>query len=154
MTGNKSLKLTTRGRYAVMAMIELACREDKEPVPLAEIAESGDISLSYLEQLFSGLRKHGLVKSYRGPGGGYILARQASEIRISDILDSAEDCVPAKRAQKGSGRVNGEDSKVAILWGQMGEILYASMKHISLEDVVSDRVKTHPAMNKLFEVLA
>ena len=153
MRGLKKLKLTTRGRYAVMAMVELAQKGGKDPVPLIEIAQSGNISLSYLEQLFAGLRKHGLVKSYRGPGGGYILARPAAEIRIAEILDSAEDCVPAKRGMKDPDQDNFGNKQTRILWGHIGEILYISMKHISLEDVISNRIESHPAMNKLFETL-
>ena len=151
MKGDKKLKLTTRGRYAVMAMVELSQRGEKQPVPLMEIAQSGNISLSYLEQLFAGLRKNGLVKSYRGPGGGYVLAKPATDIHISDILDSAEDCVPAKRGTKDSVSANKQTS---LLWAQIGEILYISMKHISLDDVINERLHDNPAMNKLFETLA
>ena len=154
MRGMKKLKLTTRGRYAVMAMIELAQKGEQQPVPLVEIANSGKISLSYLEQLFAGLRKHGLVKSYRGPGGGYVLAKPATEIHIAEILDSAEDCVPAKRTTKEQNNSAPGSKKVGMLWGHIGEVLYASMRHISLEDVISDRIDGHPAMNKLFEALA
>lgn len=155
MRGIKKLKLTTRGRYAVMAMVELAQKGNESPVPLVEIAQSGNISLSYLEQLFAGLRKNGLVRSYRGPGGGYILSRPASDIRISEILDSAEDCVPAKRTVKNKNddeNVFG-NKQTRVLWGQIGEILYICMKHISLQDVISDRIEDHPAMNKLFDTL-
>ncbi len=151
MLASKRLKLTTRGRYAVMAMVELAQKGQKEPVPLVEIAESGNISLSYLEQLFAGLRKNGLVKSYRGPGGGYILARPLDEIKVSDILDSAEDCVPAKRGAKESKADQFSNKQAQALWGHIGEILYLSMKNISLEDVISDRLDSHPTVHKLFE---
>ncbi|MCB9989799.1 MAG: Rrf2 family transcriptional regulator [Rhodospirillales bacterium] len=151
MKNDKKLKLTTRGRYAVMAMVELSLRGEKQPVPLVEIAQSGNISLSYLEQLFAGLRKNGLVKSYRGPGGGYLLAKPANDIHIADILDSAEDCVPAKRSTKDTAQTNKQTN---MLWSQIGEILYISMKHVSLEDVTKERLQDHPAMNKLFETLA
>lgn len=153
MKSTKKLKLTTRGRYAVMAMVELAQKGNKDPVPLVEIADSSNISLSYLEQLFAGLRKNGLVKSYRGPGGGYVLAKPSKDIRISEILDSAEDCVPAKRSVKEQDQDSFGNTQTRVLWGQIGEILYVSMKHISLEDVVSDRIESHPAMHKLFETL-
>jgi Rrf2 family iron-sulfur cluster assembly transcriptional regulator len=150
----KRLKLTTRGHYAVVAILELARRGEKDPVPLVEIAKSGNISLSYLEQLFAGLRKNGIVKSYRGPGGGYVLAKPAKNITIADILDSAEDCVPAKRSQKEHDLSVTGNKQVKVLFGQIGQVLYASMKHISLEDVMSDRLDDHPAFNKVFEVLA
>lgn len=154
MKTHKKLKLTTRGRYAVMAMVELAQKSEKQPVPLIEVARSGNISLSYLEQLFAGLRKNGLVKSYRGPGGGYLLARPAQEIRIAEILDSAEDCVPAKRSTREQDPLTFGNKQTRMLWGQIGEILYVSLKHVSLDDVINERLKDHPAMNKLFETFA
>lgn len=150
---NRKLKLTTRGRYAVMAMVELAQRGEKQPVPLADIANSGSISLSYLEQLFAGLRRNGLVKSYRGPGGGYILARTPGEIMISDILFSAEDCVPAKRTANDDAPAAYGNTPTHELWTQIGEILFAAMQHISLEDVSQQKLSEHPVMNKLFETL-
>lgn len=137
----KKLKLTTRGRYAMTALIDLAQRDGKTPVPLAEIARTGDISLSYLEQLFAGLRKNGLVKSYRGPGGGYVLARRASDIRVSDILHSAEDCALARRNGKDDFWSEADDGLAGALWGHIGEILHAQLHHISLEDVLSGRIK-------------
>ncbi|MCD8493980.1 MAG: Rrf2 family transcriptional regulator [Alphaproteobacteria bacterium] len=91
------LKLTTRGQYAVVAMVEIGRDGKKAPVPLSDIAETTNISLSYLEQLIAGLRRHGLVTSYRGPGGGYTLAKPAQSIAVSDILKAAEDSTPAKR---------------------------------------------------------
>jgi Rrf2 family iron-sulfur cluster assembly transcriptional regulator len=145
----KKLKLTSRGRYAVMAMVELAQRHNGQPVPLVEIADTSDISLSYLEQLFAALRRNGLVKSYRGPGGGYILAKPATDIRVSDILDAAEDSVPAKRVTKTSYDSGNQPTR--ILWGHIGEILYVCMKHVSLEDVIQERLDSHPELNKLFE---
>ncbi len=154
MTATKTLKLTTRGRYAVMAMVELARRGDDEPVPLVEIAKSGSISLSYLEQLFAGLRRNGLVKSYRGPGGGYVLAKPAVEIRIAEILDSAEDCAPARRSAKGREDDLSSDRTTSALWSQIGEILYVCLRHISLDDVIRERLSNHPMMNKLLETLA
>ncbi|MBV8936154.1 MAG: Rrf2 family transcriptional regulator, partial [Alphaproteobacteria bacterium] len=79
------MKLSTKGRYAVMAMVDLAQYSGGNPVSLAEIADRQEISLSYLEQLFAILRKRGLVKSVRGPGGGYLLAHDREEMRIADI---------------------------------------------------------------------
>ena len=90
MLKRNSLKLTQRGRHAVMASVALAKNDGKGPLPLAQIARAGDISLSYLEQLFAGLRKHGLVKSHRGPGGGYVLARPPSEIFIRSEEHTSE----------------------------------------------------------------
>ncbi|PJB69098.1 MAG: Rrf2 family transcriptional regulator [Alphaproteobacteria bacterium CG_4_9_14_3_um_filter_47_13] len=153
MSKTKKLKLTTRGRYAVTAMIELAKKQTKTPVSLVEIAQSGNISLSYLEQLFAGLRKNGLVKSYRGPGGGYILAKTANEIFITEILDSAEDCVPAQRVAKDNGGDSFGNKQTRILWDHIGSILYISMKHISLDDIINNRIENHPVTDKIFKTL-
>ena len=146
-----NLNLTTRGRYAVMAMTELAERNDNQPVPLAEIAQTGKISLSYLEQLFAGLRRNGLVKSYKGPGGGYILAKSADQIKISDILHSAEDSVPAKRSAGSKDKI-GKNPKTGQLWDKISEILYLSTSQLSLEDVVNDNLNDHPALDKIYKV--
>lgn len=156
MKPGKKLKLTTRGRYAVMAMVELGQRDARDPVPLLEIADSGNISLSYLEQLFAGLRRNGLVKSYRGPGGGYVLARAPSAIMVSDILDSAEDCAPAMRSARGNGRGSepAVNRQTQDLWNHIGGILYASLSHVTLEDVISGQLSSHHTLNKLFEVLS
>lgn len=97
------MKLSTKGRYAVMAMVDLASHSDGSPVALADIAERQEISLSYLEQLFGKLRKGGLVKSVRGPGGGYLLARSVGQLRISDIILAVDEpiqttrCTPVRR---------------------------------------------------------
>lgn len=149
MSTMKKLKLTTRGRYAVMAMVELAERGKDRPIPLAEVAKSGNISLSYLEQLFAGLRRNGLVKSYRGPGGGYVLAQDAEHIKISDILISAEDCVPAKRAVN-ENHLN-ENKQTTELWNHIGEILFVCLNQLTLHDVASGKLSDHPSTNKLFE---
>lgn len=140
------LKLTTRGRHAVIAMVELAGKGGDKPVPLSQIAQSGNISLSYLEQLFAGLRRHGLVRSFRGPGGGYILAKPAKDIRVSEILISAEDCAPARRnAPEEPGNPQTE-----ALWLQIGEFLHACLKEVSLEDVTNDNLSRNPVTQKLF----
>src|SRR5258707_12117630 len=88
------MRLSTKGRYAVMAMVDLAKHSDGEPVSLAEIAERQEISLSYLEQLFAKLRKGALVKSVRGPGGGYLLAFTATETRNSAIILAVDEPIP------------------------------------------------------------
>lgn len=135
----QTLKLTTRGKYAVMAMVEIGKAEKTKPVPLSDISESANISLSYLEQLIAGLRRHGLVRSYRGPGGGYCLNKPANDIIIADILEAAEDSTPAKR--------NGDDSKktncshTARLWDYIGHILYSNLRSVSLSDVIRGQLK-------------
>ncbi|MEC8664606.1 MAG: Rrf2 family transcriptional regulator [Pseudomonadota bacterium] len=148
----KSLKLTSRGRYAVMALVELAHKMPEERwVPLSEIAHSGNISLSYLEQLFAGLRKNGLVRSYRGPGGGYLLAKDPSEIKLSEILMHAEDCVPAKRSRKTDKADAYGNKQTHALWGHIGEMLYVCTQHITLKDIMGQNVHENENFNKLIE---
>src|ERR1700704_7198994 len=96
------MRLSTKGRYAVMAMVDLAKHSGGNPVSLAEIAERQEISMSYLEQLFAKLRKGGLVKSVRGPGGGYLLAYPLEESRISDIILAVDEPIRATRCAPGS----------------------------------------------------
>jgi Rrf2 family iron-sulfur cluster assembly transcriptional regulator len=148
------LKLTARGRHAVMAMVELAKLEKEGPVSLSKIASTGGISLSYLEQLFAGLRRHGLVRSYRGPGGGYVLARSADQIAVADILISAEDCVPARRAGAESREDEGGNAETQALWSHVSALLEAILRHVSLGDVTGGALGSHQITNKLFETLA
>ena len=131
-----TLQLTARGRYAVNVMVELAKQQEMKPAPLSGIAERSQISLSYLEQLISGLRKHGLVKSYRGPGGGYVLKKPANDIVISEILIAAEDITPAKR-NKAKKPVADES---ASLWDHIGEFLYTKLKTLTLADVLKEKL--------------
>src|SRR3954465_9590954 len=97
------MKLGTRARYAVMAMVDLARHGENGPVPLAEIARRQEISLAYLEQLFAKLRRSGLVKSVRGPRGGYLLARTADDTRISDAIMAVDEPIRATRCKPNSG---------------------------------------------------
>ena len=96
------MRLLTKGRYAVTAMLELTIRNQKGPVTLAEISEDQDISLSYLEQLFANLRKHGLVKGMRGPGGGYQLGKEPTEISVASIIMAVDEKVDVMKC-KGEG---------------------------------------------------
>ncbi len=144
------LKLTTRGRYAVMAMVELSNYGVSKPMPLSEIANRSNISLSYLEQLIAALRRHGLVVSHRGPGGGYMLAKKPNEIPISDILNAAEDSVPAKRQSSSANSIN---SQTKELWSHIGSILYASLSKVSLADVLNRQLSKNPYVVKLFDSL-
>ncbi len=148
MTLRKDLKLTSRGRYAVMALVDLASQSHPEtsfirPVPLAEIAARGRISLSYLEQLFAAMRQHGLVKSYRGPGGGYLLARKPDEIVISEILLAAEDSAPAKRTLSGAeSPASGISPQTDYLWFQIAQFLHGHLQRITLQDVIDGQIGT------------
>jgi Rrf2 family iron-sulfur cluster assembly transcriptional regulator len=96
------MRLSTKGRYAVMAMVDLARHGADGPVALADIALRQEISLPYLEQLFAKLRRSGLIRSVRGPGGGYLLARPCSSMRISDIIVAVDEPIQATRCEKHS----------------------------------------------------
>ena len=98
------MKLSTKGRYAVMAMVDLARHGAGHPVSLADIAERQEISLSYLEQLFARLRKNELVRSVRGPGGGYLLGRGTEDVKISDIILAVDEPIRVTRCQPTSSR--------------------------------------------------
>ncbi|MDR3439010.1 Rrf2 family transcriptional regulator [Telmatospirillum sp.] len=137
------MKLSTKGRYAVMAMVDLACNSNGSPVALADIADRQEISLSYLEQLFGKLRKGGLVKSVRGPGGGYLLARPAPQTRVSDIILAVDEPIQTTRCTPGSpagchnhkGRCLTHD-----LWEELGNQIYLYLSSVSLGDVMDRRL--------------
>ena len=142
------MKLGTKGRYAVMAMVDLACNlianPQRGPVTLADIAERQEISLSYLEQLFSKLRKAGLVKSVRGPGGGYVLARPANEVRNSDIVFAVDEPLRTTRCSPESGRgcmTDGGRCVTHDLWEELGNQIYGFLSGVSLEDICARRLK-------------
>ena len=137
------MRLSTKGRYAVMAMVDLACRSEGKPVALADIAERQEISLSYLEQLFAKLRKGGLVKSVRGPGGGYMLAHGAEVTRISDIILAVDEPIRATRCQSGSPegcRSNKSRCLTHDLWEELGHQIHLYLSAVSLADVRERRI--------------
>jgi Rrf2 family iron-sulfur cluster assembly transcriptional regulator len=138
------VKLSTKGRYAVMAMADLASRETKAgPVSLGEIAESQEISLSYLEQLFAKLRKGGLVVSVRGPGGGYRLSRAPSELRVADIILAVDEPISTTRCKAGSPKgCTGTTARCLThdLWEELGRQIHVFLASVSLADVVEKRV--------------
>ena len=138
------MKLSTKGRYAVMAMADLASRQaGAEPVSLSEIAESQDISLSYLEQLFAKLRRGGLVIGIRGPGGGYRLSRPAAELRVGDIILAVDEPISATRCQAGSPLgCTGTTARCLThdLWEELGRQIHVFLASVSLADVVEKRV--------------
>ena len=137
------MKLSTKGRYAVMAMVDLATQSQGKPIALADVAERQEISLSYLEQLFGKMRKGNLVKSVRGPGGGYLLARDASETRLSDIILAVDEPIHATRCTPGSPqgcRSNKSRCLTHDLWEELGNQIYLCLSSISVADVVNRRV--------------
>ena len=136
-----------------MAMVELAKAEGGRPLPLSEIAGNAGISLSYLEQLIAGMRRHGLVRSYRGPGGGYILGKSIGEIMIADILMAAEDSTPAKRTASNSTKPKA-CAHTNALWNHIGQLLSVTLQQITLQDVINQNLESNPHTSKVFEVLA
>lgn len=135
--------LSTRGRYAVMAMVELASRGDKKPVTLTDISERQEIPLAYLEQIFAKLRKSGLVKSVRGPGGGYRLNRSAAETWVSDIILAAEEPIKMTRCDGGAAGCMSPKTRCLThdLWEGLGNQIYSYLRAISLEDVCQRRLQ-------------
>ena len=130
------MRLSTKGRYSVTAMLDLAIHDKAGPVTLADISQCQGISLSYLEQLFAKLRKAGLVKGVRGPGGGYRLARPASEITIAEIIRSVDENVDVTRC-KGEGNCQGGDKCLTHeLWVNLSERLYRFLDGITLAQFV------------------
>lgn len=137
------MKLSTKGRYAVMAMADLALNSKGKPTSLADVAERQDISLSYLEQLFGKLRKGGLVKSVRGPGGGYLLSRAAKELRIADIILAVDEPIKTTRCKPGSPEGCHQDKSRCIthdLWEELGNQIYLFLSSVTLADVCERRV--------------
>ena len=139
------MRLSTKGRYAVMAMADLARNGADRAVSLAEIATRQEISLSYLEQLFARLRKAGLVKSVRGPGGGYRLALAASETWVADIVLAVDEPIRATRceshAKAGGCMLAGERCITHNLWEDLGAEIHRYLASVSLEDVVTNRLR-------------
>lgn len=132
------MKLTTKGRYAVTAMLDLALHYDQGAVTLADIAKRQGISLSYLEQLFAKLRRNGLVDSVRGPGGGYNLASDPSEISVADIVLAINENIDARRC---GGKANCDGDERCLtheLWESLSIRISDFLSGISLADLVSN----------------
>ncbi|AZQ67748.1 Rrf2 family transcriptional regulator [Silicimonas algicola] len=150
------MKLSTKGRYAMVALADLALAKDDLHLSLAEISRRQDISLPYLEQLFVKLRRAGLVDSVRGPGGGYRLARPASDIRVSEILGAVDETVSAMHTGAGaSGGVSGSKAQSLTnrLWEGLSAHVYVFLHQVRLSDVVTNELVPCPAVPALFEVV-
>lgn len=130
------MKLTSKGRYAVTAMLDVALHSQRGPVSLADISERQEISLSYLEQLFSRLRKEQLVKSVRGPGGGYQLGREAKDIAIGEVIKAVDESVDATRCQGHSDCQGGERCLTHSLWQDLSERISLFLNGISLGELM------------------
>jgi Rrf2 family transcriptional regulator, iron-sulfur cluster assembly transcription factor len=141
------MQLSTKGRYAVMAMTDLAGRAGDRAVALAEIAERQEISLAYLEQLFSRLRRRGLVLSSRGPGGGYRLAKSAAETSIAEVVTAVDEPLKVMRCSGGPAGCmkHGERCLTHDLWEETGRMIHSYLASVSLADVVSGRLRREVA---------
>lgn len=134
------MRLTTKGRFAVTAMLDLAMRHEQAPLTLAGIGVRQSISLSYLEQLFGKLRRHGLVQSVRGPGGGYRLARPAEKVSVADIILAVDEPLDATQCR---GRGNCHEDKPCIthgLWATLNDKLYDYLNSVTLQDLVDGQL--------------
>lgn len=150
------MKLSTKGRYAMVALADLAVQPTQNLSSLAEISKRQDISLPYLEQLFVKLRRAGLVESVRGPGGGYKLARPASQIRVSDILTAVDETVSAMHTGAGaSGGASGTraQSLTNRLWEGLSAHVYVFLHQTRLSDVIENDLTPCPAVPTLFTVV-
>ena len=137
------MKLSSKARYAVMAMVDLACHGGGQPVPLSDIAARQEISLCYLEQLFAKLRRSGIVKSVRGPGGGYLLAHGRDDTRIADIIVAVDEPLHAVRCTPGAVLgCRGDRSRCLThdLWEELSNQIRLYLCSVSLGDVCEKRV--------------
>jgi Rrf2 family iron-sulfur cluster assembly transcriptional regulator len=144
------MRLTTKGRFAVTAMVDLAMRGGKAPVTLAAISERQKISLSYLEQLFGKLRRNKIVESVRGPGGGYYLARPGSKISIADIVVAVDEPLDATKCG-GKGDCHGEQQPCIThdLWMGLNERIHSYLEDISLQQLVDSNSNNTPNVSPI-----
>ena len=150
------MKLSTKGRYAMVALADLALQGEDALVSLTDISKRQDISLPYLEQLFVKLRRSGLVESVRGPGGGYRLAKPPSEIRVFHILEAVDETVSA--LHKGAGASGGASGSKAQsltnrLWEGFSAHVYVFLHQTRLSDVIENAMTPCPAVPSLFEMV-
>ena len=151
-----AVKLSTKGRYAMVALADLALAGPDDLVTLSEVSRRQDISLPYLEQLFVKLRRAGLVESVRGPGGGYRLARPAEQIRVSEVLEAVDETVSAMHKGAGmKGALSGSraQSLTNRLWESLSAHVYVFLHQARLSDVVNNDLAPCPAVPALFEMV-
>ncbi|GGO67040.1 Fe-S cluster assembly transcriptional regulator IscR [Bowmanella pacifica] len=157
------MKLTSKGRYAVTAMLDVALHSQRGPVPLADISERQEISLSYLEQLFARLRRHKLVSSVRGPGGGYKLGRDADSISVGEVIHAVDESVDATRCSGKSDCQGGERCLTHSLWSDLSERIALFLDSITLGELMAkhdvlqvserqDKHKSHPDLKITLQV--
>ncbi|MEC7642695.1 Fe-S cluster assembly transcriptional regulator IscR [Idiomarina sp.] len=133
------MRLTSKGRYAVTAMLDVAMFAKQAPVPLADISERQGISLSYLEQLFARLRKRGLVISVRGPGGGYRLGRDADSISVGAVIDAVDESIDATKCQGKGNCHNGEQCLTHSLWEGLSNRIAQFLDGITLAELMATK---------------
>ncbi len=142
------MMLTTKGRYAVMAMVDMASHEGAaKPICLADIAVRQEITIAYLEQIFNKLKRDGLVKSVRGPGGGYMLVREPEQTWISDIIMAVDESIKMTRCNSHSGAgCMGTKARCLThdLWEGLGNQIYGYLRSVSLKDVATRQVRNQP----------
>jgi len=150
------MKLSTKGRYAMVALADLATAHEDQLTSLAEISRRQDISLPYLEQLFVKLRRAGLVESARGPGGGYRLARSPETIRVSEVLEAVDETVSALHTgAAASGAISGSKAQSLTnrLWEGLSAQVYVYLHQTRLSDVIANALKPCPAVPALLQVV-
>ncbi|WP_407493501.1 Rrf2 family transcriptional regulator [Pseudooceanicola sp. MF1-13] len=150
------MKLSTKGRYAMVALADIALQPEGALVTLAEVSKRQNISLPYLEQLFVKLRRADIVTSVRGPGGGYRLARSASDIRVIDVLGAVDETIDALHTGAGaSGGLSGSRAQSVTnrLWQSLSAHVYVFLHQTRLSDVVENGLMPCPAVPNLFDVV-
>ena len=133
------MRLTTKGRFAVTALLDVALTADEAPVSLSAVSDRQDISLSYLEQLFGKLRRHGLVNSVRGPGGGYTLARPMSQFTVADIVVAVDEPMDARQCEGKEDCKGGQKCMTHHLWMDLNHKMFNYLSSVSLADLVREQ---------------
>jgi len=146
------MRLTTKGRFAVTAMLDLAMHRGRGPVTLAGISQRQSISLSYLEQLFGRLRRHALVDSVRGPGGGYTLARALDKVSVADIIRAVDEPLDATQCG-GREYCHGEDQRCMThdLWEKLNEKMHEYLDSVKLSDLVAQQAANQEGVGVLID---
>lgn len=144
------MKLTTKGKFAVTALLDIALHGNGEqPVTLHAIGKRQSISLSYLEQLFVKLRRRGVVKSYKGPGGGYTLFKDPNQVKVSDIIAAVDDSMDARTCHGMKNCRNSDKCLTHDLWDDLTKHIYTYLDGVSLHDLVKDASTRKPQIQKI-----
>lgn len=143
------MRLTSKGRYAVTAMIDIAIHQQQGAVSLAEIAERQQISLSYLEQIFTRLRREKLVKSIRGPGGGYLIALPLEAVSIQQVVSAMNEDLDARQCRGSANCQGGQQCLSHHIWDDLSEKISGFLAGISLADLLSQRLKRHDVRQEI-----